>query len=228
MDFKFIFLAFLFLAITTNCTRRVYKAPDINEKTKEHKVIAVLPFDIIMTGRLPKGWDDEKKQEVIEQESEIFQSSLVGEILGTSNKWRGEFTVSFQSVDKTRAILSKNGITYQIFKEKDPQELAQLLGVDAVFKVKMNKKRFLSSVESFAIGQGARVLAQTTNLPFLNPGRLAKTNDVRIVGTLIDAKDGNILFNFSDACGTDWSRDPDAIVSQICRWIGKKFPYRQN
>ena len=226
MNFKFFLFSILFLSVVTSCNRRVYHAKDIDEKTREHKTVAILPFDIEMTGRMPKDWDEAKKEEVLELESELFQSSLLSQILSTSTKRRGEFTVSFQSIDKTDAILSENGITYPIFKEKDPQELAQLLGVDAVFKVKMHKKRYLSNGESFVIGESMKVLRQTANFPIALPGVAARTNDVRIVGSLINAEDGTILYNFSGACGTDWSRSPEAVVAHISRWIGKKFPYR--
>ena len=226
MKFKFFLFSILVLLVISSCNRRSYHVKDIDEKTRAHKTVAILPFDIEMTGRMPKNWDDAKKQEVLEQESELFQSSLLSQILNTSTKRRGEFTVSFQNIDKTNAILSKNGITYEVFKEKDPQELAQFLGVDAVLKVKMHKKRYLSNVESYAIGEGMRVLQQTARLPVVLPGRAARTNDVRIVGTLINAEDGNILSNFSGSCGTNWDLPPESVVANISRWIGKKFPYR--
>lgn len=226
MDFKLTISAFLLFTIITSCNRRSFHASDIEEKTKEHKTVAILPFDIEVTGRLPKGWDEAQKQEVIETESEIFQHALISQILNTSTKRRGKFTVSFQSVDKTRAIFSKNAITYADFKNKDPQELANLLGVDAVFKVKMHKKRYLSNVESIAVGQGVQILRNVVNVPTIIPSGIGKTNDVRIVGSLVNGEDGTILYNFTGSCATDWSRQPEAVVNQISRWIGKKFPYR--
>ncbi|MFN0212664.1 MAG: hypothetical protein ACKVT2_00290 [Saprospiraceae bacterium] len=221
-------LGLLFLLVfTTNCTRKYFKASDIDEKTAPHKMVAILPFEVEMQGRMPKNWDEQKKKEVLESESEMFQRSLINRILRSSNNRRGNFKVSFQAIDKTRAVLIENGYNHESMKNKDPQELAKLLGVDAVFKVKLRKHRYLSDAASFGISKGIEILQSTGNLPGIIPGQATRTNDINIDGSLINAENGEVLYSFSDRCGAHWNRPPEYIVEQVNRRIARRFPYRK-
>ena len=76
-------IAFIFLTAliaVASCSRN--HIPSIaEEKTATHKIIAILPVEMIYTGSKPKNLNEEEILKIEENESKIFQQFLHG------NRW---------------------------------------------------------------------------------------------------------------------------------------------
>ncbi|HMR44102.1 MAG TPA: hypothetical protein PKC40_09720 [Saprospiraceae bacterium] len=227
--FKLVFLltSLTMVALLSSC-HRYYTAPDFDAITANHKTVAVLPFKMVLTGRLPNDWTEERKEKIETLESEAFQRSFLNEIYRSTRNGKKNFKVNFQNVDKTNALLKENNIDVRESWYKDPQELAQLLGVDAVVRAEVRKHRYLSNWESLAIDWADDILAAALGTGTILPWNATKTNDVDISLTVVENENGTVLFNASRTCQVDWRQPANDAIDGINRSIAKAFPYRAN
>lgn len=221
----FISLAVLSVLLTACNTNRPFTHQEFDSITADHKTVAVLPFEMVFNGRLPKDWTEADKQKVEEAESLIFQRSLVNQLLRTGRASKKPFKVDFQSPEKTVSLLKEHHLSVRESWEEDPQKLAQLLGVDAVIKGKVAKTRFLSNLESVGVALAEQIILQ--NGQFGVVPNLAKTHDVQTFVSLIDGEDGKILFNQSCKFSVDYSSNVNHVVDRTNYRIAKQFPYRE-
>ena len=63
----------LFLSLISCKSAYVHK--DFSEKTSNHSKIAVLPFIVVTTGKLPDNISQDRIKQIQEEESILFQSS---------------------------------------------------------------------------------------------------------------------------------------------------------
>src|SRR5678816_1702756 len=71
-----IFILFLF-----SCSNKNYTASNFEEKTVNHKVVAILPAEVTFTGKLPKTLSPDAIAKAEERESIDFQYALMNSIL---------------------------------------------------------------------------------------------------------------------------------------------------
>jgi hypothetical protein len=219
--FQFSLFLAVFALATVACNR-FHKSPEFLDKTATHKTVAILPYQMIITGRLPKDLTPEMKEKIEAAESVAFQRNFYNQIHTVSTR-RKQLTVIVQPVEKTNQILLDNGISPTASWEKDPQALAQMLGVDAVIRNKAIKHRFLSDLESLGIQLGSAILGVIVGAPGLGFG--ARTNEVEVTSNIIAATNGENLFSGRDEVSVDWSRPANEAVEQVNRRIARRFPY---
>ena len=213
-------LAFVIAMLSTACNR-FHKNPEFAAKTVDHKTIAVLPYQIVITGRLPKDMTPEVKEKIEAAESVGFQRNFYTQIHTVGNR-KHPLSVVVQPVERTNQLLADKGISATASWDKDPQELARILGVDAVIRNKAIKHRYLSDLESLGIQVGASILYGALGLPGVVPSR---TNDVEVMSNIIAASSGENLFSGRDEVRVDWSRPANEAIEQINRRIVRRFPY---
>jgi hypothetical protein len=213
-------LIFLVAILSTACNR-FYKNPEFAAKTVDHKTIAILPYQIVITGRLPKEMTPEIKEKIEAAESVGFQRNYYSQIhiVGTR---RHPLSVIVQPVERTNQLLSDQGITPTSSWDKDPQELARILGVDAVIRNKAIKVRYLSDLESLGIELGTFVLSSILGMPFFGNSR---TNEVEVTSNIIAANNGENLFSGRDEVRVNWTSPANEAIEQINRRIVRRFPY---
>jgi hypothetical protein len=211
----------LLVAIFTTACNRFYKNPDFAKKTVDHKTIAILPYQIVITGRLPKEMTPEIKEKIEAAESIGFQRNYYTQVHTVGTR-RHPLSVIVQPVERTNQLLSDKGITPTASWDKDPQELAKILGVDAVVRNKAIKVRFLSDLESLGIDLGTLVLSSILGVPMFG---FTRTNEVEVTSNIIAANTGENLFSGRDEVRVDWSRPANEAIEQVNRRIVRRFPY---
>ena len=117
------------------CSNKYYTAGNFSEKTEDHKVVAILPAEIVFSGKQPKNLSPENIAKAEETESVNFQYALMNSILRHANTRKYVTTVNFQDVNTTHKILEQNSISVRDSWKRDDNELAKLLGVDAVIRM---------------------------------------------------------------------------------------------
>jgi len=216
---------FLFL-LFTSC-KQYYTVSDFEEKTVDHQTIAVLPFEMVYRGIPPKELTEEDIQRIEILESKAFQSSFFNGVLASTRKRRNQLRVDFQHYSKTIKLLKENEIGIRDSWGEDPAELAKLLGVDAVVKAQIEKRRYMSDLASYGIEAGAQIIEAITNnrlLPFINNrSTTVKTNFI-----LVNRDDGNVLWSIAYDFDADWRSTAEDVIEMINTKSAKRFPYRIN
>ncbi len=108
------------------------------------------------------------------------------------------------------------------------EELAAVLGVDAVLRTRVEKTRYMSELASWGTEVGLHVLHEASEgkLDWLIPPGLTRTDDIYADSTLVSGEDGDLLWKVAVHRATDWRRPANDVVAGITRKLSKKFPYR--
>jgi len=216
-----IFILFLF-----SCSNKYYTASNFEEKTEKHKVVAILPAEVTLSGKLPKNLLPEDIAKAEERESIDFQYALMNSILNHANTKKYITTVNFQDINTTQKILEQNNISVRDSWKKDDEELAKILGVDAVIRMNIRKQRYMSDEASYGVGMAKQVIYKTglgSKVPV--PGSVGKTYDIYATCNLLS--DNQTLWNDNYKRSTDYDTPPNVIVEWITDDFGTNFPYKQ-
>ena len=216
-----IFILFLF-----SCSNKYYTASNFEEKTEKHKVVAILPAEVTLSGKLPKTLSPEDIAKAEERESIDFQYALMNSILNHANTKKYITTVNFQDINTTQKILEQNNISVRDSWKKDDEELAKVLGVDAVIRMNIRKQRYMSDEASYGVGMAKQVIYKTglgSKVPV--PSSVGKTYDIYATCNLLS--DNQTLWNDNYKRSTDYDTPPNVIVEWITDDFGTNFPYKQ-
>lgn len=227
ISFKAVLPAFIFLCCIS-CSRRAYVASNFDEKTSGHKVVAVLPSEMIMTGKQPAQLSKEDIDKIEEEESTQFQMALYNSILNHANTGKYITTINFQDANTTLRLLKENNISVRDSWAKNDQELSKLLGVDGLVRMQVRKQRYMSDQASYAINAGRNILNNTgimSKLPIPVPAQVDKTNDIYASCNLVS--DGIGLWNDNYKATANWNNKPNEIIERITDEFGSNFPYKQ-
>lgn len=235
----------LLAIITLGACNKTYLAQNFNQKTANHKLIAVMPPEIIYTGKIPDKLTPALKAQLEEQESKAFQISYLNHILQKSNA-KGGYRIDFQPTETTINLLKKNNITIQDAWTKDPVELCKILGVQAIVRTRVEKNRLMSDLASYGItvgkevvdvildevkksgtiGQKAGEVADAANPNnSVNPALQGKTFNIYAKSNVLDGQTGAILWGVSNQNQADWEITDEMIIEGINRQFARNFPY---
>ena len=105
---------------------------------------------------------------------------------------------------------------------KSDEELCQILRVDALIRMKIQKKRYMSDEASMGIDYGRQVLGAVLKRNVYAP---SKTNDI-IASCSIVSK-GETVWNDNYRRAADWDTPADYVVNTITENFANHIPYRQ-
>ena len=149
----------LLLILFTSCAgHKYYTSSSFEQQTAKHKMIAVLPAEMIFTGTQPKNLSPEDIAAIEERESIAFQNSLYNSILRHANTKKYYTSVNVQDIGTTQKLLEENGISIRDSWKEDDKKLTKILGVDAVVRMRIQKKRYMSDLASMGVDMGKQVL----------------------------------------------------------------------
>ncbi len=208
-----------------NCAGPRYAVPDFYERASHHRVIAVLPFEMVFTGKKPKKLTFEQVHKIEEIESISFQSSLYHALHYQKTQVRHPILVNIQPHKKTNRLLEREGISIRQSWNMDPEELSRILGVDAVVRARVRKHRYMSNLASFGLELGAAILDVLTD-SILGIFIDTRTKDIVAECLIINGADGSVLWAAELSRAIDWSQDADHIIDRLNYYFARKFPYR--
>ena len=210
---KVIFTFFL-AALTTTIfaqSRAIYVNPKFYSLARDHKKIAVLPFNVSI-GLRPKeraAMSDEQFKEMEQKEAMAAQSALVSWFLKKQNVQN--YSVEFQDVKTTNALLIKAGMDPYNLNAYTSDELATALGVDGIMGGAIQTTKPISDGASIAMG--------------LLVGVYGNTNSGNITINLNDSEEGDLLWKYDKALSRSLGSDMTQIMDTLMRKASKKFPY---
>ena len=191
---------------------------------KNHKTIAVLPFRVESVLR-PK----------VERKMPPAQKALMEYTLGYdvqetiikvfSNKQNDKSALfSIQDSSLTNQILKEAGINQNNYTDFSPQELGELLRVDAVISGNLKTWK--------PIGSGWAYLLNTTDIldddddivdDFSNNKVPAIIGEIEIY--LVNTKDESVLWKYNGSNSVGGANDMNGLIAKIIRRSAKSFPY---
>lgn len=223
---KIIPVLFITVIIFSSCSHRYYASTFFEQQTMHHKLIAVLPAEIIFTGKQPKDITPEQIAKIEEQESRIFQQSLYGNILQYADSRRYYMFVGVQDINTTMNILSEKNISVRDSWKMDDKKLTDLLGVDAVVRMQITERRYMSDYASYGVTVAKEIIYDSPlggKVPI--PYRLGRTEDIYAYCSVVS---NNItLWNNNYRSYADWNNPSSVIIQNITVNFGRNFPYKR-
>jgi len=220
------FIAIFILFLFSCSSNKNYTASNFEEKTENHKVVAILPAEVTFTGKQPKNLSPDDIAQAEERESIDFQYALMNSILNHANTKKYITTVNFQDINTTLKILEKNNISVRDSWNKDDNELAKLLGVNSVIRMNIRKQRYMSDEASYGVGVARQIVYKTgigSKVPV--PSSVGKTYDIYASCNLLS--DNQTLWNDNYKRSTDYDTPANVIVEWITNDFGENFPYKE-
>lgn len=212
------------LFISCGTSRAIYQSPDFDQKTARHKTVAILPVYMVQTGHHPKDVSEANVKAANEKWGYVFQESLQSFILKQTQKNRKGQMVDFQATQKTNALLKEQGLSVEALYSKQPEEIARLLGVDAVIMTNMNHNKNFSDGVAYGLAAARTVVNVFSRTATLGTG--VNASDVNINCSLYDAQDSKLLWKTYRDGGTDLPANVNELIEHYSNWIAKKLPYK--
>lgn len=220
-------LLFIILLGNSGCMPH-YIAANFDDVTADHHTVAILPVEVIFTGKVPENIAEEDILAIEEAEARAFQISFYNEILRSTRSGRKPIYIDLQHYRQTQELLAAQCADFADVWAKPPAELADILGVDAVVSARIEKMRYMSDLESYGIDLGIR-LAQLFSgaglWSWLPPG-MTRAKTIRADYALLDGAEGKTLWSVAFDIDADWRRPSNEIIDDISRRAARKFPYR--
>ncbi|MFT5253483.1 MAG: hypothetical protein ACI87N_002521 [Flavobacteriales bacterium] len=190
--------------------KQIFESPKMKQLIEGHKTVAILPFKAtIAYKKLPKGYSDEaKKVEELAMGSQM-QSGLYTYLLRKSS----DYTVQVQDVDKTNSLLKKANL-FDKLDEGLPEEIAKILGVDAVIKCSYAYEK---------TGSEGAAIVKTLLIGF-GTGKVATGG---LTMQINNGTDGDLVWRFYKQMAEDVMSSPSAMMERMMRKVGRNFPYEK-
>jgi hypothetical protein len=209
---RIIGLVILLTIFFLSCGPKIYKSAEFDSAFARHKIVAILPAEVTTQLRpnQAKKVTVDQIREMTEKTGYDIQDKMYSWLLRRSGKFH--YTVSFQDVSRTNALLKNAGISYEDLQTKDRAELAKLLDVDAVMQDKARMDKPMSEGAAVAIG--------------LLVGAWGATNKVETTINIHDGKSGNLLWKYDYEASGSVGSSSTKLVDGLMRNASKKFPYQ--
>lgn len=219
-------LVALLIVVLASCSHKYYTSSYFDQQTSHHKIVAVLPAEMIFTGKQPEGLRVEDIEKIEENESVNFQQALYNAILRHANTRKYFTRVNLQDISTTERILKDHNLSVINTWRMDDKELAEMLKVDAIVRLRIQKQRYMSDMASYGISVGKQIVYNTgigSKIPL--PSVPNKTNDIYASCNIIS--NNQTLWNDSYKAASDWNSPANQIIENITDNFGRHFPYKE-
>lgn len=192
-------------------SKQVYSAPKMQTEILKHKKVAILPFvATISYKKLPKNFDKTANEQDQNNMAANLQQGMYTYLLRKAD----DYTVSFQDVERTNALLKQKGL-YDKINEVTQDSICKALGVDAVVKCSFSYER--TSSEGGAIVKGVLLGAA-----------FAKTGSGSLTMQIYNGADGELLWRFYKEMNEDITSSANRVMERMMRKVARNFPYEKS
>ena len=192
-------------------TKEIYTNPNFDFLAKDHKILAIIPFDVTINLR-PKEKEKLKEGEMEslqKKEGEAVQSAIQTYFL--KQKEKENFKVDFQDLSKTNALIAKAGWTIDSLRTKTKEEICSLLKVDGLISGTLLTDKPMSEGASVALG-----------IAF---GFWGATNSGKCTITVHEGKNSELLWKYEKTLSRSLGSDINTVINTMMRKASRRFPY---
>ncbi|MDB5249088.1 MAG: hypothetical protein JWQ40_3482 [Segetibacter sp.] len=192
-------------------SKQVYAAPTMQSEILRHKKVAILPFKATISyKKLPKYFEKEANELDQKNMAASMQQGMYTYLLRKS----ADYTVSFQDVEKTNALLKQKGL-YDKLNELTEDSICKALGVDAVVKCSFTYER--TSSEGGAIVKSV-----------LFGSAFGKTGSSSLTMQIYNGSDGELLWRFYKEMNEHVTSSANEVMERMMRKVARNFPYERS
>ncbi len=185
----------------------IYESTRFDELSVDHKTLAIIPFftNLDLDENLSKG----ELVRLEELEGKAVQNAL--ETYFGRGKKRKKFSVDFQNIENTNALLAQNKIDYSNIDTFTIKELSNILGVDGIISGNLDLNILLSR----------GVPAEMSFIDFF----LGDANYGRIGIKISDGKTGKLLWKYENEITKKSGRNTTDLIDKMMKKMTRRFPY---
>lgn len=209
-----VLLVLLLLPLAAYCqSRGIYTSTDFAAITKNENTMAILPFNVTLNLR-PKDRANITDAALKAKETEegyVAQNAMETFLLRTG--MHKDYTVNFQDVNKTNALLKQHGISRDSLTVMTPESLCNLLGVQAVLSGTLISSHPLSTEAAVAVD--------------ILVGFGGKTNSGKCSLAIHDGAGGKLVWKYDKSLSRGLGSDVNTIIDNIMKKASRKFPYNK-
>ena len=187
--------------------KQTYSAPNLKEVISRAKTAAILPFNVTISyKKMPKGVSVENVKDEEKKEGPLMQQGMYTYLLRKAD----DYTVSFQDVDRTNALLKKAGL-YENYNEILADSICKVLGVDILIKSNWNYAK---------TGSEAGAIASALLLGFSRG-----TGSGQLVMQIYDGKTGELAWRMTKEMNEGTFASANELTERMMRKVGRNFPF---
>lgn len=206
----FAFLSFVSSAqFNIESRKNVYSNPNLKNFISTQKSVAIVPFKATISYKhIPKNYNIEENAMEEKRLGQNMQLGMFTYLLGKSEK----YSVSFQDVERTNALLKQAGI-FEKIDDILPDSLCKLLKVDAVIRCNY-------SYEKKGSEGGAIVSAVLL-------GGLSSTGSGGLTMQINDKVNGDLIWRFYKEMNETIGSNANEVMERMMRKVSRNFPYEK-
>jgi len=218
---------FFSASILSGQTKEIYTHPQFDSIAKDHTVLAIVPFEVILRLRRKeaKKLEPEDFEKLEKIEGEAVQTALQSYFL--KQKEKDSFKVSFQDISETNTRLVQAGWTNDSLRVKTTKQICRKLQVDGLISGTIMTKKLLSdegaaALTALGIGVSAvgALFGGTPDWSGSGP-----TNTGFCIINVHEAKEGKLLWRYEEELSRGLGSNTNSIINAMMRKAAKKFPY---
>ncbi|QWX84536.1 hypothetical protein H0I23_02505 [Cellulophaga sp. HaHaR_3_176] len=198
---------FLLIATLTFSQKNIYESPKFDNLSKDHKVLAILPFFTHLD--LEKSISKEEKKILEQKEGYAVQDAL--EIYFSKRKKKKKFSVEFQNTKNTNAILAQNDINYGNIDIYSIKELCKILNVDGIISGNIDLNVLLSD----------GIASDFSFIDYI----LVDADYGRIGIKISDGETSKLLWRYEKKINKKSGKNTQDLIELMMKQATKKFPY---
>jgi len=198
---------FVLLGVFVNAQKNIFESDKFDLLSKEHKVLAIMPFLTNLDLE-----DDISKEDLANREKKegyAVQNAL--ETYFSKRKKKKKFSVEFQNTENTNAILAQNNITFENIDVYTTKQLSEILKVDGIISGNIDLNILLSK-------------GVPDDFSFLDYF-LGDANFGRIGIKISDATTGKLLWKYEKEINKKSGKNTDDLIDRMMKLASRKFPY---
>ena len=200
-------LAFLFLLTTGVAQKNVYESSKFDELSANHKTLAIIPFFTHLD--LDEEIKGRELDDLEEKEGHAVQDAL--ETFFGRGKKRKKFSVEFQNVKNTNAILAQNKVTYENIDTYTIKQLCKILNVDGIISGNLDLNILLSK----------GIPAEFSFIDYI----LGDADYGRIGIKISDGETGKLLWKYEKKINKKSGKNTDDLIDKMMKNVTRRFPY---
>ena len=204
---KRILYLLLFASLTVSAQKNIYESKNFDDLSKDHKVLAILPF--LTNLDLKDGISKNELKQLEEKEGYAVQNAL--ETYFSKRKRKKKFSVEFQNTKNTNAILAQKNISYENIDVYTIKQLNEILQVDVIISGNMDLNILLSK----------GVPTEFSLLDYF----LGDSNYGRIGIKISDGASGKLLWKYEKKINKKTGKNTNDLIDRMMKLATRKFPY---
>ncbi|MGB5554225.1 MAG: hypothetical protein WBM83_06155 [Flavobacteriaceae bacterium] len=200
-------ILFTLTGLSTQAQKNIYESAKFDELSAEHEVLAILPF--LTKLDLKEDISIEELVALEEKEGKAVQAAL--ETYFSNRKKKKKFSVDFQNVKNTNAILAQHNITYANIDVYTIKQLKEILNVDGIVSGNLDLNILLSK----------GVSTDFNIMDYFSGG----ANYGRIGIKISDGITGKLLWKYEKEINKKTGKNTNDLIDRMMKLATRKFPY---